>query len=88
LDEKLTEELLERWRNDPRGAYQNWFLWQDRLKHFRSIRRGVQQVAGMTDILYQRRGEVIASQPPDLGVLGTGWMSVARAVCSPAMSAA
>jgi type II restriction enzyme len=45
LDEKLTEELLERWRNDPRGAYQNWFLWQDRLKNFRSIRRGVQQVA-------------------------------------------
>jgi type II restriction enzyme len=45
LDEKLTRELLERWRNDPRGAYQNWFLWQDRLKNFRSIRRSVQQVA-------------------------------------------
>jgi type II restriction enzyme len=45
MDEKLIEELLRRWRDDSRGAYQNWFLWQDRLKNFRSIRRGVQQVA-------------------------------------------
>jgi type II restriction enzyme len=45
LDAGLIEELLGRWRNDPRSAYQNWFLWQDRLKNFRSIRRGVQQVA-------------------------------------------
>jgi DNA-binding XRE family transcriptional regulator len=43
---------------------------------------------GLTDILYQRQREVIASQPPDLGGVGMGWMSVARAVCSPAMSAA
>ncbi len=43
---------------------------------------------GLTDILYQRQREVIASQPPDLGGLGMGWMFVARAVCSPAMSAA
>ena len=38
-------ELLGRWRENPRGAYQSWFLWDDRLKNFRSIRRGVQQVA-------------------------------------------
>lgn len=37
--------LLSRWRDDPASAYQNWFLWQDRLKNFRSIRRGVQQVS-------------------------------------------
>jgi hypothetical protein len=36
---------------------------------------------GLTDILYQRHREVFALQSPDLGVLGTGWMSVARAVC-------
>ena len=41
----LMQDLLTRWRNDPRGAYQTWFLWEDRLKNFRSIRRGVQQVA-------------------------------------------
>lgn len=45
MDDELISELLARWRNDPRSAYQNWFLWQDRLKNFRSIRRGVQQVA-------------------------------------------
>jgi len=45
LNDTIIEELLARWRDDPRGAYQNWFLWQDRLKNFRSIRRGVQQVA-------------------------------------------
>ena len=45
LSDDLTRELLSRWRNDPAGAYQSWFLWEDRLKNFRSIRRGVQQVA-------------------------------------------
>lgn len=45
LSEDLTRELLSRWRDDPRGTYQSWFLWDDRLKNFRSIRRGVQQVA-------------------------------------------
>lgn len=36
--------LIERWREDPDGTYQNWFLWEERLKNFRSIRRGIQQV--------------------------------------------
>lgn len=45
LSDELVRELLVRWRNDPRGAYQSWFLWEERLKNFRSIRRGVQQVA-------------------------------------------
>jgi type II restriction enzyme len=45
VTEVLMGELLARWRNDPRGAYQGWFLWDDRLKNFRAIRRGVQQVA-------------------------------------------
>ena len=33
--------LLARWRDDPRGTYQTWFLWEERLKNFRSIRRGI-----------------------------------------------
>jgi type II restriction enzyme len=45
LSDVLMQHLLSRWRNDPRGAYQTWFLWDERLKNFRSIRRGVQQVA-------------------------------------------
>lgn len=46
MSDDLVRELLTRWRADPRGAYRTWFLWEDRLKNFRSIRRGVQQVAG------------------------------------------
>lgn len=37
-------ELIERWRADPSATYQTWFLWDERLKNFRSIRRGIAQV--------------------------------------------
>lgn len=36
--------LIARWRDDPAATYRSWFLWDDRLKNFRSIRRGIQQV--------------------------------------------
>ena len=36
--------LIERWREDPGGTYRSWFLWDERLKNFRSIRRGVHTV--------------------------------------------
>ncbi|MFZ5479256.1 MAG: type II restriction endonuclease [Myxococcota bacterium] len=36
--------LLARWRDDPGSTYRTWFLWEERLKNFRSIRRGVQLV--------------------------------------------
>ncbi len=36
--------LIDRWRPDPGGTYQTWFLWDERLKNFRSIRRGLAQV--------------------------------------------
>lgn len=36
--------LIERWRQDPGGTYQTWFLWPERIKNFRSIRRGLQAV--------------------------------------------
>ena len=36
--------LLERWRADAGATYQTWFLWEERIKNFRSIRRGLQQV--------------------------------------------
>jgi type II restriction enzyme len=36
--------LLARWKADPNATYQSWFLWEDRLKNFRSIRRGIAQV--------------------------------------------
>lgn len=37
-------QFLERWREDPAGTYQTWFLWEERLKNFRSIRRGIAAV--------------------------------------------
>ncbi|GBQ33957.1 type II restriction endonuclease [Gluconacetobacter azotocaptans] len=40
----LIRDLMLRWRDDPAGTYQSWFLWDERLKNFRSIRRGLQQV--------------------------------------------
>lgn len=36
--------LMERWRSDPQATYQNWFLWEERLKNFRSIRRGIGEI--------------------------------------------
>lgn len=36
--------LWGRWRDDVGGTYQTWFLWDERLKNFRSIRRGLDAV--------------------------------------------
>lgn len=36
--------LIERWKGDPGGTYRSWFLWDERLKNFRSIRRGLAAV--------------------------------------------
>nr|WP_061022293.1 hypothetical protein [Bradyrhizobium sp. CCH5-F6] len=40
----LLRVLIERWREDPGSTYRTWFLWDERLKNFRSIRRGIEQV--------------------------------------------
>lgn len=37
-------ELIRRWRDDPNGTYRSWFLWEERLKNFHSIRRGLEVV--------------------------------------------
>lgn len=36
--------LLARWREDAGATYQSWFLWEERLKNFRSIRRGLEAI--------------------------------------------
>ena len=36
--------LIRRWRDDSGGTYHSWFLWEERLKNFRSIRRGLAEV--------------------------------------------
>lgn len=44
MNEQALGELIDRWRSDPNGTYQTWFLWEERLKNFRSIRRGLEAV--------------------------------------------
>mgnify|MGYP000166684210 CR=1 FL=1 len=39
-----TRDLIARWKDDPSASYQSWFLWSERIKNFRSIRRGLQVV--------------------------------------------
>ena len=41
---EMLSQLIATWREDPSSAYQRWFLWEDRIKNFRSIRRGLSQV--------------------------------------------
>lgn len=36
--------LIARWRDDPGASYRTWFLWEERIKNFRSIRRGLSRV--------------------------------------------
>ena len=43
VDDSVTL-LIRRWRDDPGATYRSWFLWEERLKNFRSIRRGLEEV--------------------------------------------
>lgn len=45
MSEALIRELISRWKQDAGSTYSTWFLWEERLKNFRSIRRGIGQVA-------------------------------------------
>jgi len=36
--------LIRRWKDDPGGTYRTWFLWEERVKNFRSIRSGIAEV--------------------------------------------
>jgi type II restriction enzyme len=38
------DALIDRWKADPHATYRTWFLWEERLKNFRSIRRGIGQL--------------------------------------------
>lgn len=44
LEDDPIRGLIRAWRQDRGAVYQTWFLWEDRLKNFRSIRRGLQAV--------------------------------------------
>lgn len=48
-DGDLLKLTIERWREDPAATYLSWFLWEERIKNFRSIRRGLAQVVAEID---------------------------------------
>lgn len=37
-------KLIEAWTQDRNSTYHSWFLWEERLKNFRSIRRGISRI--------------------------------------------
>ena len=43
-DDAWIGNLIRHWREDPGASYRTWFLWEERIKNFRSIRRGLQAV--------------------------------------------
>jgi type II restriction enzyme len=42
-------QLVSRWKDDPGGTYRSWFLWEQRIKNFRSIRAGIAEVVREID---------------------------------------
>ena len=38
------DNLIDHWKQDSLSTYNTWFLWEERLKNFRSIRQGIRQV--------------------------------------------
>src|SRR5215208_2607373 len=42
-------DIVERWRADDGGTYRSWFLWDERIKNFRSIRRGIAAVVAQIE---------------------------------------
>ncbi|MEV8367903.1 hypothetical protein [Streptomyces niveus] len=54
-DPDLLAQTIERWRGDPAATYRSWFLWEERIKNFRSIRRGLAQISAEIDAGIGRR---------------------------------
>lgn len=44
MSSESARTLITRWKQDPGGTYRGWFLWEERLKNFRSIRCGLAEV--------------------------------------------
>ncbi len=41
--------LITRWKDDLGGTYKTWFLWDQRIKNFRSIRAGIAEIVREID---------------------------------------
>ncbi|MBI2920803.1 MAG: type II restriction endonuclease [Planctomycetes bacterium] len=44
MPEEAIRALITRWRTEPASTCNRWFLWDERLKNFGSIRRGIGEV--------------------------------------------
>ena len=55
------DNLIDHWKQDPLSTYNTWFLWEERLKNFRSIRQGIRQV--VQHIEAGTFGNLISPQP-------------------------
>jgi type II restriction enzyme len=44
VDPAARSSLIARWKEDAGGTYRSWFLWDQRIKNFRSIRTGIAEV--------------------------------------------
>ena len=68
--------LVARWRQDPGGTFRSWFLWEERLKNFRSIRRGLEVVVAEIEYSELREHRL------DMARFGSGLKAV-QAVARP-----
>lgn len=56
--------LIDFWKSDPSSTYNTWFLWDQRVKNFRSIRRGIAQVV-VVDIRAGTFGNACRGSSPE-----------------------
>lgn len=83
--------LIDHWKADPHGTFNTWFLWEERLKNFRSIRRGIGQVmrdieSGTFGNVY--RGSSLEAVIPERSAVTPASASTATLGNSPATSPA
>ena len=44
MNSKHFQEIIQIWKTAPNLTYMSWFLWEERLKNFRSVRTGILKI--------------------------------------------
>jgi len=56
MDTRMLTELIDRYKSDPESVYNTWFVSsEERMKAFRSIRRGVKEGKGDANLFCRRQ---------------------------------